>query len=60
VNFFSYRVVLGQFTAEIVFLDLPVLLAGLFTAISGFGYVLDGLAQLQAKGHGEPNPGSDN
>jgi hypothetical protein len=33
--------------------------AGLFTAISGFGYVVDGLAQLQAKGHGDPKPWSD-
>jgi CDP-diacylglycerol--glycerol-3-phosphate 3-phosphatidyltransferase len=39
---------------EITFLDIPVYLAGLFTAISGFGYIVDGIAQLQAKGHAEP------
>ena len=54
LNFFSYPVVLGKFREEITFLDIPVLLAGLFTAISGFGYIVDGLAQLQAKGHGDP------
>ena len=38
------------------FLDIPVYLAGLFTAISGFGYIMDGLAQLHAGGHGDPKP----
>ena len=59
-NLFTHHFVFGQFTAEIAFLDIPVLLAGLFTAISGFGYVLDGLGQLQAKGHGDPNTWSQN
>lgn len=54
INPFSHAVVLGKFRADITFLDIPVLLAGLFTAISGFGYIVDGLAQLQAKGHGDP------
>jgi CDP-diacylglycerol--glycerol-3-phosphate 3-phosphatidyltransferase len=35
-------------------LDLPVCLAGLFTFISGCGYVMDGIRQLHAKGHGDP------
>ena len=35
-------------------LDIPVWLAGIFTAVSGFGYVVDGLQQLHAKGHGDP------
>lgn len=56
LNLFTYPVVLGKFREEITFLDIPVLLAGLFTAISGFGYIVDGLAQLQAKGHGDPKP----
>lgn len=34
-------------------IDLAVWLAGLFTAVSGVGYVLDGMAQLKAGGHGE-------
>ncbi len=35
------------------FLDITVALAGLFTFVSGIGYVMDGIAQLQASGHGE-------
>jgi len=46
---------LGAFETSIEFLDLPVYLAGLFTAISGFGYIIDGIRQLHAGGHGEPN-----
>jgi CDP-diacylglycerol--glycerol-3-phosphate 3-phosphatidyltransferase len=38
------------------FLDLPVYLAGLFTAVSGFGYIVEGLRQLQAGGHGDAPP----
>ena len=30
-----------------------------YTAISGFGYVVDGIGQLHAKGHGDPNPWSE-
>jgi cardiolipin synthase (CMP-forming) len=36
------------------YLDVPVCLAGLFTFISGCGYVMDGIRQLHAKGHGDP------
>ena len=36
------------------FLDLPVWLAGFFTLVSGFGYVVDGIAQMHSKGHGDP------
>ena len=39
---------------DLHFLDIPVWLAGIFTAVSGFGYVVDGLHQLHAKGHGDP------
>ena len=43
---------------DVAFLDLPVLIAGFFTLVSGLGYVRDGLVQLQSKGHGEPqSPG---
>jgi len=41
---------LRQFHAS----DLPVYLAGLFTLVSAFGYVMDGIRQLHAKGHGDP------
>ena len=39
---------------DLHFLDIPVWLAGIFTAVSGFGYIVDGLQQLHAKGHGDP------
>ena len=39
---------------DLHFLDIPVWLAGIFTAVSGFGYIVDGLHQLHAKGHGDP------
>ena len=39
---------------DLHFLDIPVWLAGFFTAVSGFGYIVDGLQQLHAKGHGDP------
>jgi CDP-diacylglycerol--glycerol-3-phosphate 3-phosphatidyltransferase len=45
----------GKVQTSIEFLDLPVYLAGLFTAISGVGYIIDGIRQLHAGGHGEPN-----
>jgi CDP-diacylglycerol--glycerol-3-phosphate 3-phosphatidyltransferase len=55
-NAFWHDLSIGRHVVHISFLDLPVALAGLFTAISGFGYVVDGIAQLQAKGHGDPRP----
>jgi CDP-diacylglycerol--glycerol-3-phosphate 3-phosphatidyltransferase len=45
----------GRWQTALEFLDIPVYLAGLFTVISAIGYVLDGIRQLQAGGHGEPN-----
>ena len=53
-NFFTKTVMLGHWQTELDFLDLPVYVAGVFTAISGFGYILDGIRQLQAGGHGDP------
>lgn len=41
---------------EVAFLDLPVLVAGFFTLVSGLGYVREGILQLHSKGHGEPMP----
>ena len=54
LNFFTktFTVAGGKLTLD--FLDIPVYLAGLFTLVSGFGYVMDGISQLQAKGHGDP------
>jgi CDP-diacylglycerol--glycerol-3-phosphate 3-phosphatidyltransferase len=33
------------------FLDIPVVLAGFFTLVSGIGYVMQGIHQLQEEGH---------
>ena len=54
MNFFSYPVALGRWQTRVDFLDIPVYLAGLFTAISGVGYILEGIRQLHAGGHGDP------
>ena len=48
----TFSIAGGKLTLD--FLDIPVYLAGLFTLVSGFGYVMDGIGQLQAKGHGDP------
>ncbi len=41
-------------TLHLHYIDLSVYFAGLFTLVSGFGYVMDGIRQLHAKGHGDP------
>lgn len=53
-NPFEHEVGIGQVRWTVSFLDIPVYIAGFFTAISGFGYIVDGITQLQARGHGEP------
>jgi cardiolipin synthase len=53
-NFFTLEVPIGSTKWPVAFLDLPVWLAGIFTGISGFGYVMDGIAQLHDRGHGDP------
>lgn len=40
----------GQ-SLDLNFLDIPVTLAGIFTLISGIGYVMRGIRQFQAGGH---------
>ena len=51
LNFFDRTFqILGQ-GIEINFLDIPVTLAGIFTLISGIGYVMTGIRQFQAGGH---------
>jgi CDP-diacylglycerol--glycerol-3-phosphate 3-phosphatidyltransferase len=54
LNFFSTTVRVGSWTVPVDFIDIPVYLAGLFTAVSGFGYIVEGVRQLQAGGHGDP------
>jgi|SRR6478609_2754263 len=50
-----WTVKVGSVQTSVEFLDIPVYLAGLFTAISGAGYILTGIRQLHASGHGDPN-----
>jgi CDP-diacylglycerol--glycerol-3-phosphate 3-phosphatidyltransferase len=54
INLFSRDIRVGSWTVPVDFLDIPVYLAGLFTAVSGFGYIVVGVRQLQAGGHGDP------
>jgi CDP-diacylglycerol--glycerol-3-phosphate 3-phosphatidyltransferase len=54
LNLFHREVVLGSLTWPLNFLDIPVYLAGAATLISGVGYVVDGIRQLQVRGHGDP------
>lgn len=56
LDFFQHRFILAGRELTAHFLDIPVYLAGLFTAISGIGYIMDGIAQLQAGGHADPKP----
>ena len=37
---------------ELNFLDIPIALAGFFTLISGIGYVMSGIQQIQRSDHG--------
>jgi len=53
-NWFKKTLAIGSWRLEFGSLDLAVWLAGLFTLVSGFGYVVGGIAQLHDKGHGDP------
>jgi CDP-diacylglycerol--glycerol-3-phosphate 3-phosphatidyltransferase len=50
-NFFEHTVQIAGQSIEISFLDIPVTLAGIFTLLSGIGYVMTGIRQFQAGGH---------
>jgi cardiolipin synthase (CMP-forming) len=52
VDLFTRRFSFGPVHTEVHFLDLPVWIAGFFTALSGVGYIIDGIAQLHV--HGQP------
>ncbi len=54
LNFFHRDIAIGPLRFGLNFLDIPVYLAGLFTLTSGAGYVVDGIRQLHARGHGDP------
>ncbi len=53
-NWFQKTLAIGRWTLDFGSLDLAVWLAGFFTLVSGFGYVVRGIAQLHDKGHGNP------
>ena len=53
-NWFQKTLAIGGWRLDFGSLDLAVWLAGFFTLVSGFGYVVTGIAQLHAKGHGDP------
>lgn len=56
LNYTSWPVDMGFWRGNIELLDLPVAVAGIFTFVSGVGYVVSGIRTLQAGGHG--NAGS--
>jgi CDP-diacylglycerol--glycerol-3-phosphate 3-phosphatidyltransferase len=56
INLFQITMVLGS---PRQLLDLSVLLAGFFTLISGFGYVAEGIRQLQTHGHADSKPSNE-
>ena len=51
-NFFHFTLRLFAGAFEINFIDIPIFLAGFFTLVSGIGYVMKGIQQLQASDHG--------
>lgn len=53
LHFFEIDRRLFGFDARLGFLDLVIGLAGFFTLLSGIGYVMRGILQLQAEGHGD-------
>ncbi|MEA3187301.1 MAG: hypothetical protein QOD99_1131 [Chthoniobacter sp.] len=52
LDFFTKSISFAGQSYELHFLDIPVAFAGLFTLVSGIGYVTDGFRQLHAGGHG--------
>jgi CDP-diacylglycerol--glycerol-3-phosphate 3-phosphatidyltransferase len=53
LNFFHKNIRMFNSEIEIDFLDIPIYIAGFFTLISGIGYVMRGIFQLQAAGHSD-------
>lgn len=48
----SWKFAIGVW--QVRFLDVPVIIAGFFTLVSGIEYARKGLGQLHRSGHGEP------
>lgn len=59
-NWFQKTLAIGRWKLDFGSLDLAVWLAGFFTLVSGFGYVMSGITQLHDKGHGDPKPWTEN
>jgi len=53
LNLFNYNFVLFNGTFSLNFIDIPIVLAGFFTLVSGIGYVMNGIQQLQGSDHGK-------
>ncbi len=51
LNFFQRTYEIAGQSFDFNFLDIPVTLAGIFTLLSGIGYVMMGIRQFQAGGH---------
>jgi CDP-diacylglycerol--glycerol-3-phosphate 3-phosphatidyltransferase len=52
-NPFQKNLVVGRWNLDVAFLDIPLLLAGVFTLLSGMGYIAQGIAQVHHHGHPE-------
>jgi CDP-diacylglycerol--glycerol-3-phosphate 3-phosphatidyltransferase len=50
-NPFQKDLVVGRWSLDVAFLDIPVWLAGAFTLLSGMGYVAQGIAQVHHHSH---------
>jgi CDP-diacylglycerol--glycerol-3-phosphate 3-phosphatidyltransferase len=48
---FAWKWQIAGQSVDVNMLDIPVTLAGIFTLISGIGYVMTGIRQFQAGGH---------
>jgi len=55
LDFFHHTFSIAGQSYQLEFADIPVGLAGFFTFISGVGYVMEGIRQLHAAGHGHAN-----
>jgi len=52
LNLFHHTFLVFSGAFDLNFIDIPIALAGLFTLVSGIGYVMDGIQQLQSSDHG--------
>jgi CDP-diacylglycerol--glycerol-3-phosphate 3-phosphatidyltransferase len=55
-NPFQRELTFGRWNLDVAFLDIPVWLAGIFTLLSGVGYIAQGIAQVHHHGHPEAKP----